>query len=101
MAPSAVASTIRNRPIACSTPLLRVWGVFLETLARFRPDLTLLAELAEIAGDDDFLPLGTAPLKLWPIISAPSSKVIEQPVTAKVEEPNGMLSNVASVRQEV
>jgi hypothetical protein len=32
---------------------------FVETLARFRPDLTLLAELSEIEGADDFLPLGT------------------------------------------
>ena len=39
-------------------------GCFLETLARFRPDLTLLAELGEIAGEDDFLPLGTVPL-VW------------------------------------
>jgi hypothetical protein len=34
---------------------------FVETLARFRPDLSLLAELGEIEGDDDFLPLGTLP----------------------------------------
>ena len=36
---------------------------FLETLARFRPDLGLLEELKEIEGDDDFLPLATVPLK--------------------------------------
>jgi RES domain len=36
-------------------------GCFLETLARFRPDLTLLAELAEIEGENDFTPLGTVP----------------------------------------
>ena len=36
-------------------------GCFLETLARFRPDLTLLAEFAEIEGDDDFTPLATVP----------------------------------------
>ncbi len=36
-------------------------GCFLETLARFRPDLTLLAEFAEIEGDDDFTPLATIP----------------------------------------
>ncbi len=35
---------------------------FLETLARFRPDLTLLAELAEIEGADDFVPPGSVPL---------------------------------------
>src|SRR5579885_1859003 len=34
---------------------------FLETLARFRPDLSLLAELDEIAGENDFVPLGVAP----------------------------------------
>jgi hypothetical protein len=36
-------------------------GCFLETLARFRPDLTLLAEFAEIEGEDDFTPLATVP----------------------------------------
>lgn len=36
-------------------------GCFLETLARFRPDLTLLADLAEIEGEDDFTPLATIP----------------------------------------
>ncbi len=35
---------------------------YVETLARFRPDLTLLAELEEIEGDDDFLPIGEVPL---------------------------------------
>lgn len=34
---------------------------FVETLARFRPDLSLLAELAEIDGEDDFTPHGTLP----------------------------------------
>ena len=34
---------------------------FVETLARFRPDLTLLEELKEIKGDDDFLPVGEVP----------------------------------------
>ena len=34
---------------------------FIETLARFRPDLSLLAELSAIEGDDDFLALGTLP----------------------------------------
>jgi hypothetical protein len=37
-------------------------GCFLETLARFRIDLTLYAELAEIEGEDDFVPLGKVPL---------------------------------------
>ena len=36
-------------------------GCFLETLARFRPDLTLIAELAAIGGEDDFVPPGTVP----------------------------------------
>ena len=35
---------------------------FLETLARFRPDLSLLEELKEIKGEDDFLPIGEVPL---------------------------------------
>ena len=37
---------------------------FLETLARFRPDLTLLAELDQIAGENDFFPLREVP-KSW------------------------------------
>ena len=36
-------------------------GCYLETLARFRVDLTLYAELSEIAGEDDFTPLGHVP----------------------------------------
>ena len=38
-------------------------GCFLETLARFRVDPKLLTELAEIAGEDDFWPLGEVPLE--------------------------------------
>ncbi len=34
---------------------------FLETLGRYRPDVSLLTELHEIAGEDDFVPLGTVP----------------------------------------
>jgi hypothetical protein len=34
---------------------------FVETLARFRPDLTLLAELNAIEGEDDYVALGTIP----------------------------------------
>ena len=34
---------------------------FMETLARFRLDLGLHAELASIDGPDDFFPLGTVP----------------------------------------
>jgi hypothetical protein len=36
-------------------------GCFLETLARYRPDLALYAELQQIAGEDDFLPPGIVP----------------------------------------
>ena len=35
---------------------------FVETLARFRPDLSLLEELKAIEGEDDFLPVGEVPL---------------------------------------
>lgn len=42
-----------SRPVSC----------FVETLARFRPDLTLRAELSEIQGEDDFVPLGEVPLE--------------------------------------
>jgi len=38
-------------------------GCFLETLARFRVDLKLLAELAEIEGEDDYFPVGEVPLE--------------------------------------
>lgn len=38
-------------------------GCFLETLARFRVDPKLLAELAEIEGEDDYCPLGEVPLE--------------------------------------
>lgn len=34
---------------------------FLETLAPFRPDMSLMAEFALIEGPDDFLPFGTLP----------------------------------------
>jgi hypothetical protein len=34
---------------------------YVETLARFRLDLALMAELKEIEGDDDFFPLGAVP----------------------------------------
>lgn len=38
-------------------------GCFLETLARFRVDPKLFAELAEIKGTDDYLPLGEVPIE--------------------------------------
>jgi RES domain len=34
---------------------------FVETLARFRPDLSLIAELQTISGEDDYVPLGIVP----------------------------------------
>ena len=34
---------------------------FIETLARFRIDLSLIAELGEIGGEDDFIPAGEVP----------------------------------------
>ena len=37
------------------------FGALLETLARFRPDLTVVAGLREIEGDDDALGPGTVP----------------------------------------
>lgn len=42
----------------------RAVSCFIETLARFRPDLTLVSELNEIEGDDDFVPLDIVP-KEW------------------------------------
>jgi hypothetical protein len=36
-------------------------GCFLETLARYRPDMALYAELREIAGEDDLVPAGIVP----------------------------------------
>lgn len=38
-------------------------GCFVETLARFRIDPTLLAELAQIEGADDHCPLGEVPME--------------------------------------
>ena len=40
-------------------------GAFVETLARFRPDLTVVAALAEIEGEDDAPPVGAVP-RSWP-----------------------------------
>jgi hypothetical protein len=36
-------------------------GCFLETLARYRPDMAVYAELNEIEGADDFVPAGVVP----------------------------------------
>jgi len=38
-------------------------GCFVETLARFRIDPTLLAELAQIEGADDYFPPGEVPME--------------------------------------
>lgn len=38
-------------------------GCFVETLARFRVDPKLLAELADIEGENDYVPLGEVPLE--------------------------------------
>jgi len=48
--------------VFCNASSQRV-GCFLETLARFRVDLKLRAELAEIEGEDDYCPLGEVPLE--------------------------------------
>jgi hypothetical protein len=42
-------------------------GCFLETLARFRPDVGLDAELRAIAGEDDFVPPGTVPVEWFDV----------------------------------
>jgi hypothetical protein len=42
-------------------------GCFLESLARFRIEPTLLAEFSEIEGEDDFYPVGTVPLDWFSI----------------------------------
>jgi hypothetical protein len=38
-------------------------GCFLETLASFRLDVALIAELAAIGGEDDFVPAGVVPVE--------------------------------------
>jgi hypothetical protein len=48
---------------------------FVETLARFRPDLSLLAELSAIEGSDDFLPLGTLPREWLAVRMMGSAKI--------------------------
>jgi hypothetical protein len=42
-------------------------GCFLETLARYRPDLALYAELAEIEGPDDLVPAGVVPYEWFEV----------------------------------
>jgi hypothetical protein len=59
---SAIASMILRALIGLLYASSQRLGCFLETLARFRVDLTLYAELSEIEGEDDFTPLGHVPL---------------------------------------
>ena len=42
-------------------------GCFLETLARYRPDLTLFTELQEIEGEDDFVRAGVVPYEWFAV----------------------------------
>lgn len=51
----------RKATTAFSTPRPRSSRVFLETLGRFRLDLSLAQELDEIEGENDFFPLGSVP----------------------------------------
>jgi hypothetical protein len=50
-------------------------GCYIECLAHFRPDLSLLAELNEIDGENDFMPLGTLPADWFPPRVIGSAKV--------------------------
>jgi hypothetical protein len=63
MEPSATASTTPTPPIASATPRHSACGCFIETLARFRADLTLIAEFDQITGEDDYHPLGSVPVR--------------------------------------
>lgn len=58
---------------------------FVETLARFRPDLSLLTELAEIDGEDDYTPIGSLPAE-W----------LQQRVMGQAE-PSGTFADIYSV----
>jgi hypothetical protein len=87
----AIASTIRRATIVLYAATQRV-SCFIETLARFRPDLSLVAELQEIAGEDDYVPLGTVPSDWCDLLAAidsatrytsmqpPSAKLCSHPV---------------------
>jgi hypothetical protein len=48
---------------------------FVETLARFRPDLSLLAELDVIEGENDFVTLGTLPRNWLTVRTMGSAKI--------------------------
>jgi RES domain len=48
---------------------------FVETLARFRPDLSLLAELDVIEGENDFVTLGTLPRDWLTVRTMGSAKI--------------------------
>jgi hypothetical protein len=66
-------------------------GAFIETLARFRPDLSVVAGLQEIKGDDDVPPPGIVPLRWlqgrrlgdqfvnWAIFEPPPDTPLELP----------------------
>ena len=58
---SATASTILRAITEFYYASSQEVSCFIETLSRFRPDLTLLAELQAIEGEDDFLPVGEVP----------------------------------------
>lgn len=59
-APSATGGTTRPGATASSTRARQRLGAFVETLSRFRPDLAVVAVLAEIDGEDDSPPAGKA-----------------------------------------
>lgn len=54
---------ILMRPTDFSTLPLNALGCFLETLARFRVDPKLAAELAAVSGEVDHFPLGEVPVE--------------------------------------
>jgi hypothetical protein len=54
---------IERSAIASTTPTESTAFSMLETLARYRPDITLYSELQEIAGENDFIPRGIVPLQ--------------------------------------
>ena len=67
-------STIPMATIAFSTLPLNGWRASSKPL-RFRPKLSLLAELSAIEGADDFLPLGTLPREWLAVRMMGSAKI--------------------------
>jgi hypothetical protein len=61
MEPSAIALTTLNATYRVLSASSQKLGCFVETLARFRVDPKLQAELAQIEGADDYCPLGEVP----------------------------------------